>query len=70
MAIERKGNRWYYRFQFRGDEYCEPTGLEATKENMALAKQREKQRKAELQLGKIRIQTHIFTRGQSPSQRQ
>jgi L-lactate utilization protein LutC len=59
MAIERRGNQWYYRFQFRGDEYREPTGLEATKENMALAKEREKQRRAELQSGKIRIQTHM-----------
>ena len=54
MATERRGNQWYYRFQFR-DEYREGTGLEATRENMALAKEREKQRRAELQLGKIRI---------------
>jgi hypothetical protein len=69
MAIERRGNQCYYRFQFRGDEYREALGLEATRENMAVAKERQKQRKAELQLGKIRIQTHMFTRGQSPSQR-
>lgn len=59
MAIERRGNQWYYRFQLRGEEYREPTGLEATRENMALAKEREKQRKAELQLGKVRVQTRM-----------
>jgi integrase len=59
MAIERRGNQWYYRFQFRGEEYREPTGLGGTKENMALAKEREKQRKAELQLGKARKQVRM-----------
>jgi integrase len=59
MAIERRGNQWYYRFQFRREEYREPTGLEATRENMALAKERERQRKAELQLGKVRTQQSV-----------
>jgi integrase len=59
MAIERRGNQWYYRFQFRREEYREPTGLDATRENMALAKEREKQRKAELQLGKVRMQQSV-----------
>ena len=57
MAIERRGSQWYMRFQLRGREHREPTGLEATRENMGLAKEREKQRKAEMQLGKARI-TH------------
>jgi len=59
MAIERRGNQWYIRFQFRGKELREPTGLEATRENMALAKEREKQRKAELQLGKTRLSQKV-----------
>jgi hypothetical protein len=33
--------------------------LEATRENMALAKEREKQRKAELQLGKTRVNQKV-----------
>jgi integrase len=59
MAIERRGNQWYFRFQLRGREYREPTGLEATRENMGLAKEREKQRKAGLQLGKTKINQKV-----------
>lgn len=59
MAIERRGKQWYFRFHLRGKEHREPTGLEATRENMALAKEREKQRRAELQLGRAKFHQKV-----------
>jgi integrase len=59
MAIERRGNQWYFRFQWRGKEYREPTGLAATRENAAAAKEQETKYKANLQLGRVKQVSHI-----------
>ena len=59
MAIERRGNQWYFRFQWRGREYREPTGLAATRENAAAAKEQETKYKANLQLGRVKQVSHV-----------
>jgi integrase len=51
LAIEKRGNQWYYRFTLRGKEYRNPTGLGATPQNRREAEAIEARAKLEILAG-------------------
>jgi integrase len=61
MGLKKRGNIWYYRFVYAGRETVESTGLEATERNRKHALSKERERRLEIEGGKVeRSQKILF----------